>query len=247
MAVPRWGVLAAAFALVSVSAFGFTVAPSAVDARPTRLDTCTTITESGTYVLTRDVESRAETCLRITADHVTLSGGEHSIDGGAFRENTTAVAVTGSNVTVRNLSVLRWTFGVRYEDAPDGAVRNVTTWRTVDGVTFASSPGATVAGVSAENGVTGIAVVESNGAVVRDSVVRYQSSTGVLVADSRNVGVSNVTVARAETGLALLGSPRARVSDTVVRASETPVADENGTERRAKNGVANATTHSAPD
>ncbi|WP_435154454.1 NosD domain-containing protein [Haladaptatus sp. DFWS20] len=222
MVVHRRGVIVVVFALaVTPVVFGLGPTSPLREAQPTRLDSCTTITESGRYVLSGDIESPAKTCIRVNADDVVLSGAGHSVDGGVFRENTTGVAVTGANVTVRNLSVRRWTFGIRYESAPDGVVRNVRTWRTVDGVTFASSPGASVTRLSAMNGVSGISFVDSDEGIVRDSTIRYQSSTGVFVADSRRVAVANATVTRTETGIALLGSRQGRVNDSVVRATGT--------------------------
>ncbi|WP_266077754.1 right-handed parallel beta-helix repeat-containing protein [Haladaptatus caseinilyticus] len=220
MEIFRWGVPVVVLGLVVVSAVapgvsGAVYSPPAEESTP--IDTCTTIAGSGHYVLTHDIESRTNTCVRVTADDVVVSGRGHSIDGGVFRENTTGIVVTGSNVTVRNLSVRQWTFGIRYESAPNGSVRNVTTWRTVDGVTFSSSPGANIGEVSATNGVSGLVFVDSDAVVLRDSTVRFQSSTGVLVADSKEVTVSDTSITRSETGIALLGSRQGRVTDSTVR------------------------------
>ncbi|WP_458190157.1 NosD domain-containing protein [Haladaptatus sp. NG-WS-4] len=232
MVVPRW----AGFTLVLVVVVSASTVldaapgsrfvdggpqPSHTISGPSRLDSCTTVSKSGHYVLERDVVSRVETCVRVTADDVTLDGAGHTVDGETFRENSTGIAVTGTNVTVRNLSLVRWTFGVRYEDAPDGVVRNVTTRRTVDGVTLTSSPRAVVERVTVVNGFTGISFVRSDAGTVTDSEMRDLLSSGLLVADARRVTTADVTVARAETGIALLGSRRSRVEDVVVRSTRT--------------------------
>ncbi|WP_227374058.1 NosD domain-containing protein [Haladaptatus halobius] len=229
MALFRWAavglalaVLCAAMSGVGGGSYSATDAePSSSPAEPTRLDSCTSISEPGQYVLVSDIRSRAETCIRITADDVILDGAGHVVDGGTLRENTTGIAVTGANVTVRNLALARWTFGLRYEGAPDGVVRNMTARRTVDGVTLSSSPHARVKGVTAASGFTGVSVIESNASTVTDSVSRGLLSSGVLVGDSRRVAVSNVTVVRSETGIALLGSRRGRVEDVTVRSTRT--------------------------
>ncbi|WP_227354073.1 NosD domain-containing protein [Haladaptatus salinisoli] len=230
MALARWAAVVLAVAVVcsATSAVdgGKPLATDAAEppsslAEPIRLDSCTTISEPGRYVLASDIESRAETCIRIAADDAILDGAGRAVDGGTVRENATGVAVTGANVTVRNLSLSRWTFGIRYENAPDGVVRNVTVRRTVDGVTLASSPRSRVDGATVTSGFTGVSVVESDASAVTDSVTSRLLSSGVLVADSRRVVASNVTVVRSETGIALLGSRRGRVEDAVVRSTRT--------------------------
>ena len=123
-----------------------TDAPASSERSPTVVDGCTTITEPGRYVLGSDVENRtADVCIRIAASDVTLDGGGHIVSGERFRENTTGVLVVGaSNVTVRDLAAVRWTFGVRFERAARASVADVATWRTANGVTLRSSPAATV-------------------------------------------------------------------------------------------------------
>lgn len=222
----RW--VASVFALVAVSGlllvFGApTLATSTFDGHPTHLDSCSEITESGRYVLTDDIESRSESCIRIEADNVILDGGNHVVDGHEFRENTTGVSVTGRNVTVRDLTALNWTFGVKYEGARSGTVRNVTTWRTGDGVTISDSPKTRVEGVTATNGFTGIFVRNSDGSRVSNSVARDTSSVGMFVADSGNVTVTNASVVRSETGVALLGEQHSEMSDSVVRSTSDAI------------------------
>lgn len=194
-------------------------ATDAVERGATPVDSCGTITVPGRYVLAADVENRtADTCIRVAASDVVLDGRGHAVDGGAFRENTTGVVVTGENVTVRNLAVVRWTFGIRYEGA-GGVVSNVATWKTADGVTVRNSPGVTVASVRATNGFVGVSLVESDGATVVDSVANDQHSTGLFVADSRGVAVRNVTAARDGTGVAIVGGREVVLADDRVTES----------------------------
>ncbi|GKZ12474.1 hypothetical protein HAL_03550 [Haladaptatus sp. T7] len=212
--------LAVAVVAAFVLVFGIpTPATPAFDDPPTRLDSCSVIRDSGRYVLTADIDERAESCVRITADDVVLDGNGHVIDGHTFRENTTGIAVTGRNVTVRDLTAVNWTFGVRYEGARGGTVTNVTTWHTGDGVTVSDSPESRVGRVTATNGFTGIFVRDSDGSVVSNGVVRDMSSVGLFVADSRDVTVSNASVVRSKTGIALLGDRNGRVTDAVVRST----------------------------
>jgi parallel beta-helix repeat protein len=218
----RW--VAPVFALVVVSGLLFvfgvpTPATPAFDGQPTRLDSCSEITEPGRYVLTDDIDSRSKSCLRIEANDVVLDGDGHVVDGHTFRENTTGISVTGRNVTVRNLTALNWTFGITYEEARAGTVRNVTTWQTGDGVTISDSPKTRVEHVTATNGFTGIFVRNSDGTRVSNSVARDTSSVGLFVADSSGVTVTNVSVVRSKTGVALLGDRDSEVVDSVVRST----------------------------
>ena len=50
------------------------------------VDGCTTIDEPGRYALTQDVRNASvDTCIRVTANDVTLDGAGHAVDGvGAF-------------------------------------------------------------------------------------------------------------------------------------------------------------------
>lgn len=222
----RW--ITPVFALVAVSTlllvFGVpTPATPAFDGHPTHLDSCSEITESGRYVLTGDIDSRSESCIRIEADNVILDGGNHVVDGHEFRENTTGVSVTGRNVTVRDLTALNWTFGVKYEGARAGTVRNVTTWQTGDGVTISDSPKTRVERVTATNGFTGIFVRNSDGSRVSNSVARDTSSVGLFVADSASVTVTNASVVRSKTGVALLGEEGSEMSDAAVRSTSEAI------------------------
>lgn len=77
---------------------------------PTRISSCTKITEPGQYVLTNDLKKGAGTpCLVINSDDVTLDGRNHSVT--QPKASSVAVRITGVDVTVRNLFV---TGGVEY-------------------------------------------------------------------------------------------------------------------------------------
>lgn len=202
-----------------------TDAPTSFERSPTVVDDCTTITESGRYVIGTDVEDRtADVCIRIAANDVTLEGRGHVVSGGRFRENTTGVLVVdAANVTVRNLTAVRWTFGVRFERAARASVAEVATWRTGNGVTLRSSPGATVTGVRTENGFSGVVLVDADGTVVHDSAASAHSEEGVLVAESHAVTLRNCTVTDSAVGVALAGTSASSLRDSTLRANRVGV------------------------
>lgn len=215
---------------------------------PTRINSCTTITEPGRYVLTRDVRNVTDTCIRIRADDVVLDGQGHTLSGvqiAASREaftnasltagaaktagnvsnvsfdvlvenyptpqtprwNNVGVAANGttslSNVTVRNLTVTRFAFGVYYDDVTDGSVSDVTATDNGDGLgmystrnlsitdsrlvdnewgAFASNASnVALRNVTATDGFVGLNVADASGLVVVNSATRDNDAAGLVL------------------------------------------------------------------
>ncbi len=90
---------------------------------------CTTISSPGTYVLTADViDSPADACFIITSSDVTLDGNGHTIDGtdrwttfGVFVHNPDTAL---TNINIKNLRVLDWSYGIYYKAAINGVISN---------------------------------------------------------------------------------------------------------------------------
>ncbi|WP_313694349.1 right-handed parallel beta-helix repeat-containing protein [Halorarum halobium] len=139
------------------------------DARPaTTIDSCTEITESGRYVLDRNLTDRgADTCIRIQADDVVLAGGGHRVDGrGTFGTAGVVVRADGdepaSNVTVRNVTVTDWDDGIRYIGVDGGAVVDATTATNRVGLSLLNARDVHVAdNVARGNRLRGISLLES--------------------------------------------------------------------------------------
>jgi len=111
---------------------------------PIPIDSCRTIADDGSYVLTGNVtNSSADTCIQILSSDVIFDGGGHTIDAGSNATDGDSNATNGSNgtasvgvrvnnslttianVTVRNVTTTDWTTGVAYRDVNGGLVRNV--------------------------------------------------------------------------------------------------------------------------
>ncbi|WP_115865042.1 right-handed parallel beta-helix repeat-containing protein [Halorussus litoreus] len=132
----------------------------AESAAQTQIYSCTTIDESGTYVLASDVENGggtaiSQSCIEITADDVTFDGGRNTLDGRGVSHTAGVGVVDAENVTVRNLAVSDWHAGVR---AANGSVtvREVETASNAYGIRLANVTGATVANNSIEGNLVGI-------------------------------------------------------------------------------------------
>ena len=230
MTRPRWQrLLVVGMMLLCASSVGGGTGVAAVTNRagsPTDIDACTTITSPGTYELTREVESeRRETCIAVRADDVVLDGGGHTIDGESLRARSRAVAVGGSeprsNVTVRDVGVHNWVYGVAVEDASEVVVEDVRTTQTVEGISVEDSADVTVADSTATNGFVGVSVVGSRRIAVRRTAVDFQSSIGVSVVESADVAVTNATVSDSLVGVALYDTARVGVADATVTGSSS--------------------------
>lgn len=141
-------------------------AATATDAAPTEINSCTTIDEPGTYVLTTDIENAGETaisqpCMRITADNVTFDGGGHTIDGRG-ESHTKGVAVADAEgVTVTNVSVNDWHAGVLVTGG-SATVRNVETFSNAYGIRLENATGGTVENSTISDNLVGVSAIGVN-------------------------------------------------------------------------------------
>ena len=83
------------------------------------ISACTTISLPGTYVLTQNiVDSTVSSCITITANNVIFDGAGFTIAGGGNGNGVYVVSNSGllTNVTVKNLKVTNWNYGIYYRD-----------------------------------------------------------------------------------------------------------------------------------
>jgi len=195
------------------------------DARqPQTLESCTTITESGRYVLTDDItDSAADVCIRIRSADVTLVGRGHRIDGvGAF--GTAGVVARSNsdrpleNVTVRNVTVTDWDDGILYIDVVDGAVVRTTTSNNRVGLSLLNARDNRLAdNVARGNRLRGISLFESS---ANNTVVNNTATDNALFgihlveAGARNNTLVANTVSNNEFGIVLIGAHNNTVVET---------------------------------
>jgi len=111
--------------------------PGSISAhRISGIDSCTTISEPGTYELTDDIEnSGADRCLLVETGDVTLEGNGHLVDG-TDRDSAFGVYVDadgGGEITVQDLTVRDWEEGVRIVDG-ETTVEGVEATSNIDGL-----------------------------------------------------------------------------------------------------------------
>lgn len=186
---------------------------------PTRIDSCTTVSEPGRYVLVADVEAAdAGQCLRIRASDVVLEGRDRAVNGtGAFGTAGVTVGTWDagvSNVTVRNLTVSGWDDGVRLTNVAASAVAGVTATGSRIGVLAMNATGTRFVDVRATgNAVHGVSLDDaSRGNALEDVTAADNALFGVrLGADAADNEVRNATARGNEYGVVLAGADGNRV------------------------------------
>lgn len=226
----------------AVTAASLLAAGSADAQSRTPIDSCTTITEPGTYVLTEDVtNSTAAVCIDVQASDVVIDGDGHTLDG-VDGAQTTAVAIESqSNVTVENLVLTEWRIGTELASTTDSTVSNVVVTDTVLGVVLYESDANTMRNVTVTDTVHGVSLRLSQHNHLTD-IVSSDNTNGILLdtettdtrlrnvstADNTNTGVqltngatnnslTNVTASNNTHGISLTDSDDNRITNAVVR------------------------------
>lgn len=187
-------------------------------AEPTVIDACTTITEPGKYVLAGDIEnSSARSCLQIQSSDVVLDGGGHTIDGvespdpdqladqffrgleNPLDSNTNVgVAVRSdgplSNVTVRNVELTDWRWGVVTANLNGGAIENVQARANGFGIAVTDSSDVSLTdSIASENAALGVALLNVTGGRVTNVTASANGPLGVYQSGGRDVALSRIT------------------------------------------------------
>lgn len=95
-----------------------------------QIDSQTTITRPGTYTLTGDIQNGggtrlSEAYIRIEANDVVLDGNGVTVGGGGVSDTSGIVASNARNVTIEDLTIERWGYGIRFENVVGGQIRDV--------------------------------------------------------------------------------------------------------------------------
>ncbi|MFP4591639.1 MAG: beta strand repeat-containing protein [Halobacteriales archaeon] len=235
------GLLGLVLTVGAIGVGGVEVSPDA----PTQISGCTTIDTPGDYELTADVvDSNASTCIEITSDNVTLDGRGYSIDGvnASFSHGVQAGVTTAvTNVTVEDLAVADWAFGVSFQSVTDGTIESVDASENDIGVQLGRGQDVLIDDTTTtDNGNWGIAARGTEDVLVRESTVsdnadgievssraddvtihdvNVTGSTGmgVRVGAATNTTIDLSTIVDQDTGVAIVGSDASDAVGTVLR------------------------------
>lgn len=168
---------------------------------PTKISSCTEITEPGSYVLTKDLESDGEPCLVIDSDGVSLDGQNHSVVQND--DSSPVVGIRGTDIGVRDVFV---TGGVEYRSG-SGSVSRTT-----------GSGGELFVDAERENGGTSVTVRVSDGFGSSSS---SQSSSSSSVSMSSSSSSSSPSLDLSPSTLAT-SSVSAAIPDELLGDGELP-------------------------
>lgn len=180
----------------------------------TAIDSCTTIDEPGSYVLTEDVRnSSADVCIDIRASNVTFDGNGNLVAGNLSQERRSEIAgspepptrvgvgvnvggeTRAGTVTVRNVTTTGWVRGVSAVNVSDGAIRSVVATGNVDGIVTEDGDGGAVTNSTApSNSRAGVVVAGAANATITGN--ELPGNTYGALAD----GTTNATIADNEAG-----------------------------------------------
>lgn len=161
------------------------------------IDTCTTISESGTYILSKNItNSRASNCIYIKTNDVIFNGAGYIIDGtGALGSNGVYVHPgffkTIKNVTVKNVIAKDWNKGIYYHGADNGKLEDNNVSSSFQGIYLDSSGSNILSGNivnSDDNGISFISSSNSN-TLFNNSVIS-KNGYGIYIQSS---GSNNIT------------------------------------------------------
>ena len=205
------------------------------------IDECTVIYSSGVYELTGNVSTDqvgdGETCIDIRADDVTFDGNGHGVVAGSpveWRDSNYGIAVSGDDVTVRNVTTTGWDelgTGLMIEDAADVRVKDATATNNTFGIRTNGVEGFVIEGTRVENNERpGVQLLDSNDGMLRNVTAEANAESdgwaGVYVrGESTAIELENVSVSST-----LNGGHGIRITDgsTNVTISNSTVEENNG-------------------
>jgi len=97
------------------------------------INSCTNITSPGTYILTQNIinSTANDACIKIKSSDVVFDCAGYTIDGvdtpyndGIVVHFNESVALT--NVTVKNVTLTDWDYGIIYKNVSNGKIASVT-------------------------------------------------------------------------------------------------------------------------
>lgn len=189
---------------------------------PTEIDSCTTISEPGTYELTADiVNSDADRCLFIESAGVTLEGNGYLVDGvdGGDSFGVYVDGALGDRITVRDLTVRDWEEGVRIVDG-DTVVEDVEAVSNFDGLSAQQvNDGVRFENVDVhDNTDDGIEAIDVLDLFVIDSRSADNAEDGLYLDNADDGDVrNNVVVNNGENGIYGFDTDVMSFGDNVIR------------------------------
>ncbi|NJD51653.1 MAG: hypothetical protein FIB07_02175 [Candidatus Methanoperedens sp.] len=160
----------------------------------TSVDSCMYINDSGSYTLTTDILDNSSSCIKIRANNVDFDGSGYTIDGIDEADSYGVQAGTDyTNITVRNLTVTDWFYGIYYQNTSSGRITGITAVSNVNGIYLDSSSNDDIIDNSTtlNNTNSGIGINNSNNNTVTGNIMTSNSNYGIYLFSSDNNTIYN--------------------------------------------------------
>ncbi|MFC7203916.1 nitrous oxide reductase family maturation protein NosD [Haloferax namakaokahaiae] len=198
---------------------------AATNAESTRIDSPTTITEPGTYLLESNVDSSEDgPCIDIQSSDVTLDGRGYELVGTTTGESI-GVRIGSddgqlSNVGVRNLVVSNWNDGVRLQNVADCRLTDTYLSLCESAVVLRNSA-ATIESNFVEDSDGGILLRDRSRGRLVDNTVKSSRNSAIGLFDSTAEIRGNLLAEGRQSGIALSASDDCTVVENVARGNRT--------------------------
>ncbi|MCX9087441.1 MAG: right-handed parallel beta-helix repeat-containing protein, partial [Candidatus Methanoperedens sp.] len=158
----------------------------------TSVNSCMYINDSGSYTLTTDILDNTSPCIRILADNVDFDGSGYTIDGIDEADSYGVQAGTNyTNITVRNLTVSDWFYGISYQNTSSGRITGITAVSNVNGIYLDNSNNNTITDNTQELNNIGINLTSSNNNTLARNIMTSNSNYGIYLSSSGNNTIYN--------------------------------------------------------
>lgn len=158
----------------------------------TSVNSCMYINDSGSYTLTTDILDNTSPCIRILANDVDFDGSGYTIDGIDEADSYGVQAGTNyTNITVRNLTVSDWFYGISYQGISYGRITGITAVSNVNGIYLDNSNNNTINDNTQESNNIGINLTSSNNNTLARNIMTSNTNYGIYLSSSSNNTIYN--------------------------------------------------------
>ena len=185
-----------------------------------QINSCTTIDLPGEYVLNQSIlnSPASPACIFITSSNVIFDGAEYTISGedtpwtyGVYVYNPVALI----NVTVRNLNVTDWYYGIYYNNTGNGTIRGNNASNNSNGIVLDFSSNNVLSGNIASYNVLGIYVNSSSSNNLSSNHV-FGNGNGIIMMFSSNNNLSRNNASDNKVGIYLSDSSINSLNSNIV-------------------------------
>ena len=135
------------------------------------ISNCTIISSPGYYNLVNDIiNSDVDICIKIESSDVVLDGAGHRIDGSGIA--AIYVSTNLSNVTIKNVTITGWYWGVKFYQVNDSTISNCSISETQEAIEIHMSYWNTVENCSLMNNRESILLINSKYNTIKFNDIR---------------------------------------------------------------------------